>query len=321
MTTKLGILLLCAGMIVGTTMALVFGGGRALPAQSEALLDNHALAANVETFVLPVSQVSYLPIRDFNIPDPMMHARSALLVDRETGRTLYALNPDQHLPIASVTKLMSAAIILERLSLDDEYTADAEDLNVDGLGADLHLGEKMRGMDLFKMMLIKSSNDAAFIFAAAARKRGLDFVGLMNQKASELGMGDTYFNDPARLDDASTHSSASNLLKLIQYINDRYPVIWETLTIPEADVASSDGAVQHRVVNTNRLLGAIPHIVGGKTGNTDGALGTMVLVAGVSDRGGVTPHALVRIELGSGFRFGETQTLINWGKRVNSWEP
>lgn len=313
---KLIIVTFCAGALLGIAGVLFWISWNGLPARTASIYNPSALTANAQAYVLPVAQAGYSPIRDFNIPDPTVDARAALLADKESGRILYALNPDQELPIASIAKLMSALVILNTLNLDDTYTVSAEDRNVDGLGADLYQNEAIRGSELFKLMLIKSSNDAASVFASAAAKKNIDFVGEMNARAQDLGMTHTYFNDPAGLDDLSTYSTADDLLKLVREV-DTYPIIWQTLLMPEADIVSADGSIQHHIVNTDKLLGIIPDVRGGKTGNTTGALGTLILVAGIQG----TPHALVGIVLGSHDRFGETQSLIDWGKLAHKWTP
>lgn len=267
-----------------------------------------------QAYILPVSQTNYLPIRNFNIAEPEINARAAGLFDVRSERFLYANFIDQHLAIASIAKLMTAVVIMENLPLNDIYTVAVEDINVDGKGADLYKGEQIRGGDLLKIMLIKSSNDAALTFLRGAKRRGLDLVGRMNEKARLIGMNNTKFNDPAGLDDDS-FSTVSDLVKLTRYVG-KYPVIWEILTAKTADVSSADGRFKHHLINTNRLLDEMPGIIGGKTGYTDGALETMALeltINGGRDR-------LISIVLGANDRFSETKKLIEWGLNAYRWK-
>lgn len=267
-----------------------------------------------QAFLLPVSEANYLPIRNFNIPEPEIAARAGALFDVRSGRFLYSKNIDQKLPIASVTKLMSAVIILDSLNLEDVFTVPIEDINVGGLGADLYKDEQLKGADLFKIMLIKSSNDAALTFATYASRRGLDFVGKMNEKANTLAMFNTKFADPAGLDDNGTFSTASDLVKLVNYLR-KYDIIWEVLKTRSTDVSSVDGKFHHHLVNTDKLLGTIPDIVGGKTGYTENALGAMVLTVRLNHGG----NSLISVVLGSDDRFGETRKLIDWAKKAYRW--
>lgn len=283
---------------------------RQTPAQNQFLF-----ADQVQAFILPVTQTNYLPIRNFNIFEPDLEAKAAGLYDIVSDRFLFIKNIDEKLPIASITKLMTAVVVMENLPLNDAYTAFAEDLNADGNGSDLSKGEQLRGGDLLKIMLIKSSNDAALVFAGNAALKNVDLVAKMNEKAQALDMNDTHFVDPAGLNDNGSYSTVSDLIKLVRYVG-KYPIIWEILSSRTADVASIDGKFSHHLINTDILLDQIPDIIGGKTGFTDGALETMVLEVKVD--GGQSQ--IVSIILGSHDRFGETKKLIEWGKTAFSWK-
>ena len=267
-----------------------------------------------QAFLLPISETNYLPIRDFTVSEPEIGAKAAALFDVKSGRFIFVKNSKQKLPIASVTKLMSAIIILENMDLNNVFSVPAETVNVDGTGADLYKGERIRGTDLFKMMLIKSSNDAALTFADQAQKQGIDFVAKMNEKARIFGMLDTHFSDPAGLDDHDSFSTAADLVKLVSQATN-FGAIMETLKIRSADVTSTDGGISHHLVNTNQLLGHIPDIIIGKTGYTDLALGSMVLEVGLN--GG--KDQVISVVLGSNDRFGETRKLMEWASRAYSW--
>ena len=172
-TILLGSLLLIAGFFVCLTE---IQGGRP-PSVGSGQAVQPTPVSNNETrsgqaFLLPVSETSYLPVRDFNVPEPVLDAKAAVLFDVRSGRSLYSKNPNQRLPIASITKLMSAVVILDNLNLNDVFTVPAEDINVDGKGADFYKNEQLHGADLFKIMLIKSTNDAALVFATAFPESG-----------------------------------------------------------------------------------------------------------------------------------------------------
>lgn len=282
--------------------------------QPAAIDNQRGGVTQAQAYILPVSQTNYLPIRNFNVVEPELAARAAGLFDVRSERFLYDRSIDQHLPVASITKLMTAVVIIESLPLNDIYTVAVEDINVDGKGADLYKDEQIRGSDLLKIMLVKSSNDAALTFLRGAQKAGLDLVVRMNEKAKLIGMNNTKFNDPAGLDDDS-FSTVSDLVKLTRYVG-KYPIIWEMLVTKTADVSSSDGHFKHHLINTNRLLDEIPGVIGGKTGYTDGALETMALelaINGGRDR-------LIGIVLGANDRFSETKKLIEWGLAAYRWQ-
>ncbi len=315
-TILLGSLLLIAGFFVCLTE---IQGGRP-PSVGSGQAVQPTPVSNNETrsgqaFLLPVSETSYLPVRDFNVPEPVLDAKAAVLFDVRSGRSLYSKNPNQRLPIASITKLMSAVVILDNLNLNDVFTVPAEDINVDGKGADFYKNEQLHGADLFKIMLIKSSNDAALVFATAAQKAGIDFVAKMNEKAQALGMANTKFADPAGLNDHDAFSTASDLVKLVRYVA-RYDLISRTLMTSSATVTSIDGKAVHNLVNTNQLLGQIPDVIMGKTGYTDNALGTMALEVGINEG----RDTIISIILGAKDRFTETEKLIQWSKTAYRWQ-
>ncbi|MDP2933857.1 MAG: serine hydrolase [bacterium] len=319
-TILLGSLLMVAGFFVclmeiqrgqapstGSTSSPQAGSEQARPNFASQNLGGQA-------FLLPVSETSYLPVRDFNVPEPVLEAKAALLFDVRSGRSLFSKNPNQRLPIASITKLMSAVIILDNLNLNDVFTVPPEDINVDGKGADFYKNEQLRGTDLFKIMLIKSSNDAALAFATVAQKAGIDFVAKMNEKAQAIGMANTKFADPAGLNDHDAFSTASDLVKLVRYAA-RYDLISQALRTKSVTVTSIDGRAVHNLVNTNQLLGQIPDVIMGKTGYTDSALGTMALEAGINEG----RDTIISVILGAKDRFTETEKLIQWSKTAYRW--
>ena len=220
---------------------------------------------------------------------------------------------DQNMPIASITKLMSAMVIIDHLDLEKTYTVSAEDINIDGDGADFEKGESFSGHELLKYALIRSSNDAITLLASAVGKQGLDMVALMNKKAEQLGMLDTHFADPAGLSDQAGYSTALDVVKMVRATS-VYPEILRALTQTHAEITSIAGSIR-TIFNTNQLLTAVPNVIVGKTGNTTGALGTLALEATVTNRG----DALVVVVLGSNDRFGETKALVDWAKQAHTW--
>lgn len=267
-----------------------------------------------QAYILPISEPNYIPILDSNAAKPVINAKSAVVFDIRSGRFLYESNGKTKLPVASLTKIMSAVVVLENLDLEDIVTIPAESIRVDGEKQDLYLGEKMSVRNLLKLMLIESSNDAAYALVAHAKSKGIDFVEAMNAKARALYMADSYFNDPAGLDDTA-YSTGKDLVKLVQY-SLNYQEIWDISAEKTAIIESSDERIKHQVYSTNRLLGILQDIIGGKTGYTEGAGQCMILVTNVPDY----PSKIVSIVLGSNDRFGDTQKLIDWTRRAYRWQ-
>lgn len=267
-----------------------------------------------QAYIFPISEPSYMPILDTTVSQPVIKAKSALVYNTRSGRFLFEQNSRQKLPVASLTKLLSAVVVLENLQLNDTVTVPQEALRVDDEKQTLYLGEKLSVENLLKLMLIESSNDSAFALALFAQNRGFNFVEKMNEKASRLGMADSYFLDPAGLND-DAYSTASDLVKLAKYAL-KYDLIWNFLSEKNTVVRSIDGKTEHNVKSTDQLLGVIPDITGGKTGYTDGALGCMLLVVDIPGKN----DKIISIILGTSDRFGETSKLVNWIRTAYRWE-
>mgnify|MGYP001577564802 CR=1 FL=1 len=267
-----------------------------------------------QAYIFPISEPSYLPVLNTAIERPQLAAKSAVVYDTRSSRFLYSKNHEDRLPIASLTKLLSAVVILENLNMDDIVRVPKEVVKVDGEKQTLYLDENIRARDLLKMMLIESSNDAAYALMRHASGQDLDLLGLMDRKAVELGMNNSIFHDPAGLNDDAL-STSGDLVKLVNY-SLKFDELWSILGEKTTKVYSVDGRIEHNLNSTNQLLGVIPDVVGGKTGYTDGALGCMLLVVDVPGKN----DKLISIVLGSKERFTDTEKLIDWVKGAYSWQ-
>src|SRR3989338_1263228 len=278
-----------------------------------------ASRANEETnsqksYVLPVSEPTYFPIRNFDIPEPVLNSKAFLLYDTKNDKALFGKYSRKTLPVASLTKLLTAVIALEHLSPKDVVEVKKESMNVDGEGADFYLSEKIYFKDLLKAMLVKSSNDAASAVANAVElKSGRVFADLMNQKSFQIGMTNSKFLDPSGLNDAA-YSTAEDLIKLWKY-SKNFEEISNNLNLSFADFTSADGRFSHHMLSTNKLLGVLPNITGAKTGYTDGALGCII----IEERLISEDSFLVAVILGSESRFEDTKILLDWGKKAFRW--
>lgn len=256
-----------------------------------------------EVFLLPVSEDG-LHTQDQSLASVSSSVPRASAVYDVAGRHfIFTNNIDKKLPIASITKLMTAIVILENTASSDYVMIKSEYLNVDGDGADLYANEILKRDDLLNIMLIGSINDAAVAFQGYLKEKGLDLVSLMNEKANELGMSQTEFRDPAGLDD-DAYSSVRDIVKLVEHV-DRYPIIWEILRKSKFSTKSLDNKINHTVVNTNKLLSSISGIIGGKTGYTDKSKGSLALLLNLNNK------KIITVVLGSDDRFLATTNLIN----------
>ncbi len=267
-----------------------------------------------QAYVLPIANSGSAPIRNTQVADPVIDANEALLIHLESDEVLYERNAAVRVPVASLTKLLSALVVRDLFAPDTVVTVASTSIRVDGQKQTLYNGEHIFVRDLVAMMLVESSNDAAAALAAYARGQGMDFIGQMNEKAYELGMRDCTFKDPAGLDDTA-YCTANDLLRLVRAALVQAPELWPIMATQQLTVRSADGDITHEVKSTDELLGQFAGIIGGKTGNTDGALGCLILVVQLPENRGT----LVSIVLGSRTRFQDTRTLVDWAQRAFRW--
>ncbi len=239
---------------------------------------------------------------DFNI-----EAKSALVLDVETDFVLYSENSNEKMPIASLTKIMTALIILENIDLNDTVTISRNAFDTDGRKDDLAVNEKIKAEDLLKIMLIRSNNSAAVSLAEHTSGSVEEFVKLMNKKVELLGLKNTNFSNPTGFDSEENYSTAYDIAQLVDYVIDK-PLIWEILRIQKLNLTSLDGNIKHNLKNTNLLLGRLEDITGGKTGLTDEAGQCLALVIGNP----TDNHQIISVVLNAENRFLETEKLVRW---------
>ena len=162
-------------------------------AAEESMAAESAQEGDIDQEVAQVEQNNIIPPSDGkgagNIKN--LSARSAIVVDGDTGEIIFQKNMDEKLPMASLTKLMTAVIISENLDLKEKIKISQNAVAQDGVAGGLKEGEEFTAEDLMKAMLIVSSNDAAAAFQDHLAGKHLDLIALMNQKAEELGMRST----------------------------------------------------------------------------------------------------------------------------------
>lgn len=178
----------------------------------------------------------------------------AALVQDKFGNSLYAKDADSAVPIASITKLMTAMVVLDsRLSLDEVITIDKQDRDLLRLtGSRLKVGARLSRKELLLLALMSSENRAAMALGRSHPGGTPAFVRAMNAKAKALGMHASHFVDPAGLD-AGNVASARNLATMVQAAVN-YPLIHEATTREQAQVRPFRRLGPLQYVNTNRLV-------------------------------------------------------------------
>ena len=201
-------------------------------------------------------------------PDAFPTVARAYWVEVE-GRPLWAGQPDARLPMASLTKLMTALILAEAADLDATLVASVGAARETGARMGLRAGERFRAGDLFDAMLVRSANDACRALADWHAGDQAAFVVAMNAKARDLGMRNTSFADACGHDAPTQYASARDVATLARAAIAHAPVL-AAATRRELRIASLDGRA-FRLRATNALLGRLDGARGLKTGWTPGA--------------------------------------------------
>jgi D-alanyl-D-alanine carboxypeptidase len=227
-----------------------------------------------------------------------IEARAIYVYDLVSQKPLFSLNAESQLPLASLAKLMTAVVAREILPADAIVAVSKEAVLQEG-DVGLVVGERLIPKDLIDIMLVGSSNDAAYALAEAVEQIvGRATSDIMNQKADEIGLEQTYFLGPTGLDISNNlsgaYGSARDVSLLMEYILYKYPSLLEATRHESIAVSSVDGSITHQIKNTNQSLPFISQLIASKTGFTDLAGGNVVIVfdAGLQ-------HPVIVVVLGS----------------------
>ena len=239
---------------------------------------------------------------------PGISAASAILIDGESGRVLYAQNAEEERPIASITKLMTALVAAEYLGGDLSETVEIkrEWTGIEGTSLYLKPGETITLKTLLYGLLLHSGNDAAVALAGICGGEVETFVGWMNQRAQELGMADTTFLNCTGLPAQGHQTSAHDIALMSRELILNHPSIREYTTIWMDSIRN--GAFG--LTNTNRLIRFYQGATGLKTGSTDSALYCMSATA---ERDGMELIAVVMKAPTTAQRFDDAKALLDYG--------
>jgi D-alanyl-D-alanine endopeptidase (penicillin-binding protein 7) len=244
------------------------------------------------------------------VDDPLdLNSAVALVADQASGEVLFAKNPDAVLPIASITKVMTAMVVLDaRLPLDDVLEIGTEDIDTEkGSRSRLRPGTRLTRADMLHLALMASENRAANALGRHYPGGLESFVLAMNLKARQIGMTSSRFNDPTGLSGRNV-STARDLARMLQVAYD-YPLVREYSTSPELQVPSgADKALVFR--NTNRLIDQAAWSIGlQQTGYISEAGRCLVMQVGLASR---SVLMVLLDATGRQARYGDAQRLRNW---------
>lgn len=230
-------------------------------------------------------------------------ARSSIMMDMDTKKILYSNNINEQRSVASISKIMTAVIAIESGKMDDIVTIGDEIDKSYGSGIYIEKGEEISLRDLVYGLMLRSGNDASY--AIANYIDGDNFVDLMNNKAKEIGMVNTIFNNPNGLDEEKgNYSTAYDMAILTSYANkiDEYRKIVST-----KKYVVKTNKKTYLWTNKNKMLFNYKYATGGKTGFTHKAKRTLVTTASKDNMN------LVVVTLNDGNDFEDHKKLFEYG--------
>lgn len=304
-------------------------GGMSSPDTEESSDD---LASN-----LPISFESrdhateFRPIRKEGVYDLLLpSAHASVVMDAESGIVLQEKSSHEKRQIASLTKLMTAMLVVERVKdLDEFVKIDDEMITSEGTrigcprsgfcnGVRLHVGEEISVRSLLMAMLMNSANDAAQALAKHTAGSTSAFVDLMNARARSLGLLDTHFCTPSGLEpdgnESQCYSSAFDIARIASQ-DLKYDVIWELARTPGTTISSRDGKYVHDIFNTDVLLGEDPRLIGTKTGFTPLAGYSLLAISFDPER----QHKVVSVVLNDPERWESIKKMFSWAFQSHYW--
>jgi D-alanyl-D-alanine carboxypeptidase (penicillin-binding protein 5/6) len=200
---------------------------------------------------------------------PVTKARSIMVIDAQTGQTLYEKNPDEYRAAASTQKLLTALIVAERGYLDQPVTVQYPDTLAEPVKLNIKPGETYQRIDLLRALLVKSPNDVARCLARDYAGSVEAFAEVMNRRAQQLGAVHSHFLNPNGLPIPGQYSTARDLSLIARaaYAN---PTIRSIVSMPQYVFRYANGRTRE-LENTNKVLRRLPYCNGMKTGYTEAA--------------------------------------------------
>lgn len=269
-------------------------------------------------FTAAAAAVSFIAANIFPVgaqpSEPSVSAVSAVLINADTGGTIFEKNADEKRAVASTTKIMTALLTLESGQLDRRFTVDSMAIRVEGTSMGLREGDIVTRRALCYGMLLPSGNDASNAAAVNISGSLSAFAEKMNEKAAQLGMNDSHFVTPSGLDAPEHYSTARDMAKLTRAAlkNEDFRAICGLIS---ATLEFGNPPYSRTLYNSNKLLKQYEGCIGVKTGFTDNARRCLVSAA---ERDGVT---LIAVTLNAPNDWSDHKKLFDYGfSMVNSQE-
>jgi len=239
---------------------------------------------------------------------PQITAQAAFFIDSKTGQVLFAKNPNQRLPVASLVKVMTVLLALEHKKMDDQFLVSQHAADMEPDKMLLIAGEKLTLKELLYGIFLVSANDATETLAEGITGSRVEFIKLMNDKAMQLGMKDTFYANPTGLDEDSnnSYSSAYDLAILTRYLIRNFPEVVSICSTEHIILPITNTHQDYDLYSGINLLTTYPGVVGFKTGYTPEAGLTLI---NLTRKNG---HEVIGVILGSGDRRDEARELLDY---------
>lgn len=253
--------------------------------------------------------------------DVTISAPSAILIESSTGQVIYELNATQRRSPASITKIMTLLLTFEaidsgKVSLSDQVIVSEYASSMGGSQVYLAQNETQTLETMIKCIAVASGNDASVAVAEHIAGSEEAFVALMNQKAEELGMVDTHFEDCSGLTDSDNHySTAKDVAIMSRELTTKHPDVFNYTTIWMEDITheTAQGTSTFTLSSTNKLLKQYQYATGLKTGSTSKAL---FCLSATATKDGIDLIAVVMGAQDNAHRVSDAQTLLTYGFNI-----
>ena len=248
----------------------------------------------------------------------LIQAPSGILMEVQTGTVIYQKDQDTRRSPASITKIMTLILIFDalekgNLKMDDVVTTSAHARSMGGSQVFLEEGETQTVETLIKCIVIASGNDASVAMAEHICGSEQEFVRHMNERAAELGMENTNFEDCCGLTESTNHyTTARDIAIMSRELITKYPKILEYSSIWMENIThvTRQGSSEFGLTNTNKLIRSYEGCVGLKTGSTSIA---KYCLSAVAKRNGITLIAVVMAAPDYKVRFKDAASMLNYG--------
>ena len=280
--------------------------------------------------VLPPAQ--FQPTRKEGVQDlAVPNAHASLILDAESGTILHYDNGKQRRQIASLTKLMTAVMVMENVEdLDEPVIIDEDAVYIIGtkigcprsgycISQRLKVGEEISVRSLLMAMLMNSANDAATALGKHIGGTEEKFVAMMNKRAKEMGLTDSNFCTPSGLEkdgkEETCYSSAYDIARIAAHSLE-FDEIWRISKLPSnTPIYSTDGAIEHSILNTDLVMDEVPNLLGCKTGFTPLAGQSLLMVTQDETR----KHTIISVLLDDPYRWQDIKMMSSWAFDSHEW--